>query len=75
MLEIIADFVAQYPGAIPPSRKTIKRQARHLDRFSTLDNLNQNEIFHETHVKKSNRTSGTNLSQKWLRDIFLGHPV
>ena len=29
----------------------------------------------ETHVKKYNRTSGTDLSLKSLWDIFLGHPV
>ena len=29
----------------------------------------------KTHVKKYNRTSGTDLSKKSLWDIFLGHPV
>ena len=47
MEEIIADFVAEYPGAIPPSRNTIWRQARHLDRFSTLHNLNAKVSFHD----------------------------
>ena len=29
----------------------------------------------KTHVEKSNPTSGTDLSSKTLRNIFLGHPV
>ena len=47
MDDIIADFVARYPGAIPPSRKTIWRQAKHLDHFSTLHNLNSKVNFHD----------------------------
>ena len=47
MDEIIADFVARYPAAIPPSRTTIWRQAKHLDRFSTLHNLNSKVICHD----------------------------
>ena len=47
MDDIIADFVAQYPGAIPPSRTTIWRQAKHLDRSSTLHNLNLRVNFHD----------------------------
>ena len=47
MEEIITDFIAQFPGAIPPSRKTILRQARHLDSFATLHNRNSKVIFHE----------------------------
>ena len=47
MEEIIGDFMALYPNAVPPSRNTIWRQVRHLDRFSTLHNLNSKVIFCE----------------------------
>ena len=45
--EIIADFMARWPRAVPPSQKTIKRQAKHLEMFSTLHNLNSKVAFHD----------------------------
>ena len=42
---IIQDFVARYPGRAPPSQRTILRQAKKLDTFSTLHNLNSKVTF------------------------------
>ena len=44
---IIADFMVRWPRALPPSSKTIKRQAEHLEHFSTLHNLNSKVAFHD----------------------------
>ena len=50
--EIVADFLARWPGAVPPSKKTIKRQAEKLEHFNTLHNLNSKVTFHDLTVSQ-----------------------